>query len=482
MTIPNSFDLDAEHPTFIKFNDWWKEVGDAIEGESAIELATTDYLPKPGAMLFIADPTKQAAAYAAFQKRASYPEITAPTIRGLTGVIHSEPCKIELPKALEPLREVATVDGLNLESMIRRITRNVVGYGRTGIAVTADANGNPLLAVYNARSIQNWNDDLTVLVLDESGPELNEETLAWKDTNKKLLFLKQDGKVTAERYAQTDKNWTAESDDKGDSEIVFKKTGGANLDFIPFVFIDTNDLTPEPDEVPLLPLVRLAAKAYRQDANYQHTLYQASSPTHWVSGMGKDDPDAPQAQGGGIIWFLPDDMMKCGILEFTGASAVAQRQAIQDTLEAAVQAGARLFANNDAMQESGEARKIKYAAQTATLVGIALNVIAGVEKALKMAAVIAGASEDQVAVELNTDFIDSTLGAQEMTAIISATTAGLLSYQTGYEQLREGGRANAEREWEDEKTLIDEQEPAMGMEGRTVEGSQVNNGNQNQEE
>jgi hypothetical protein len=474
-----TFDLDAEHPSFAKFDDWWIEVDDAIEGESAIELATTDYLPKPGAMLFITDPTKQAAAYAAFQKRASYPEITAPTIRGLTGVIHTEPCKIELPKTLEYLRGNATIDGLTLESMIRRITRNVVGYGRTGIAVTADANGDPILAVYTARSIQNWNDNLTVLVLDESGPELNEETLTWKDAVKKLLFLKQDGAVTAERYTQTDKGWGS---DQEDGPVVFKKTGGQNLDFIPFVFIDTNDLTPEPDEVPLLPLVRLAAKAYRQDANYQHTLYQSSSPTHWISGMGKDDPEAPQALGGGIIWYLPDETMKCGILEFTGASAVAQRQAIQDTLEAAVQAGARLFANNDAVQESGEARKIKYAAQTATLVGIALNVVAGVEKALKMAAVIAGANEDEVQVRLNTDFIDSTLGAQEMTAIISAVTAGLLSYETGYEQMREGGRANTERDWEDEKALIEQQEPAMGMEGRGMLNPDQENTDQHQEE
>jgi len=166
---------------------------------------------------------------------------------------------------------------------------------------------------------------------------------------------------------------------------------------------------------------------------------------------------------------VPDSEMKADILEFTGESAKAQRQAIIDTMEAAVQAGARLFANNDAVQESGEARKIKYAAQTATLVGIALNVVAGVESALKMAAVMAGANEDEVSVQLNTDFIDSTLGAQEMTAIISAVTAGLLSYETGYEQLREGGRANIERDWEEEKELIDKQDPALGMEGRETE-------------
>ena len=182
--------------------------------------------------------------------------------------------------------------------------------------------------------------------------------------------------------------------------------------------------------------------------------------------MDPDYPNRPQAIGGGAIWFLPATDQKAQILEFTGASATAQRQAIQDTMQAAVQAGARLFSANDEQQESGEARKIKYAAQTATLVGIAQTSAAGLEKALKMCAVIVGANPDEVKVEISTEFIDSTIGAQEMTAIIQGVTGGLLSEQTGYELFQNGGRANPDRDWEEEKRLIDDQEPALGMIGR----------------
>lgn len=452
-----SLDLDAMHPSYAIFEPWYVEMEDAIVGQSAIVDADETYLPMPGGMKLM-QATAKAAAYSAYQIRASYPELVAPTIRGLTGVIHNTPVKPELPKALEPMIEKATVDGLTLESMLRRLTRNVLSYGRTGIAVTVDEKGQPLFAIYEALAIRNWSEDESLVVLDESGPVM-QDNLSWIDKEKRLIIELIDGKAVATRYDKSS-GWIA------DEPMEYSSTGGGTVDFLPFVFIDTNDLTPEPNEVPLLPLARLAAKAYRQDANYQQTLYLSANPTHVISGMEPDYENRPKAVGGGVIWFLPDSNQSASILEFTGASATAQRQAIQDTLQAAVQAGARLFATADEQQESGEARKIKYAAQTATLVGIALTVAAGAEKALKMAAKLVGANPDEVSIPISTEFIDSTIGAQEMTAIINGVTGGLLSNQTGYELFQNGGRANPDRLWEDEKKLIDEQGPALGMIGR----------------
>jgi hypothetical protein len=448
--------LDSVHPLYTTFSDWWEEMADAIEGQSAIIDAGETYLPQPGGMKFLSDPT---AAYAAYQARATYPEIVAPTVRGLSGVIHKEPVKFQLPKPLEPLIEKATVDGLTLESFARRLTRSVLSYGRLGAAVTIDDAGSPVFADYAALSVINWTDDESLVVLKEDGYEIN-ENLDWLAVEQRLLIRKSATGVEATRYTKTVGDWIAQE------PVLYNKTGGGAVDFLPFVFIDTNDLTPEPDEVPLLPLARLAAKMFRQDANYQQTLYLSANPQHVIVGMSPDDEYRPKATGGGVIWYLPDPQMRAEILEFTGASAGAQRQAIQDTLASAIQAGARLFASQDEQQESGEARKIKYAAQTATLTGIALTVAAGLEKLLRMAAVIAGANPEEVVVEIDTDFIDSKLAAQEIMAIIQAAASGIISDQTGYEQMQAGGRANPERTWEEEKELISQQGPALGMIGR----------------
>lgn len=465
-SITGGLDMDAKHPLFELFEPWYIEMQDAIIGKTAIEDADEDYLPMPGGMKIMKS-SQKTAAYSAYQKRASYPEIVAPTIRGLAGVIHKDPIKPELPSALEYMIEKATTDGLTLEAALMRITRNVLAMGRTGIAIAIDGIGNPLLAIYKANAIRNWAEDESLVVLDESGPVMK-ENFSWDDKEKRLIIELIDGKAIATTY---DKNsgWAP------GKSIKYSAKGGNSIDFLPFVFVDTNDLTPDPDEVPLLPLARLAAKAYRQDANYQQTLYLAANPTHVIIGMDPDYEYRPQAVGGGVIWYLPDTDQKAQILEFTGASAAAQRQAIQDTLQAAVQAGARLFATSDEQQESGEARKIKYAAQTATLVAIAKTAAAGLEKVLKMCAVIVGANPDEVVIPISTDFIDSTIGAQEMTAIIQSVTGGLISEQTGYELFQNGGRANPDRDWEDEKRLIDDQAPALGSIGREENVNAENN-------
>jgi len=460
-----TIDLDATHPSFDVFDPWYTEMQNALTGGSAIK-DDEDYLPKPGGMKLLAS-TEEAAAYKAFKTRASYPEIVQPTVRGLSGVIHSDPIVAELPSSLEYMIEKATTDGLTLEGAIRRITRNVLGFGRTGIAIAIDGEGLPRLAIYAARSIRNWKDDETLVVLDESGPEMKDD-LSWEDKIKRRVIEVVGGKAISTPYDNSSGTWVEEEpDENGKGGVTeYNKLGGKTIDFLPFVFIDSNDLTPEPDEVPLLPLARIAATAYRQDANYQQALTSSANPTYVVLKMESKDPNAPKAVGGNIIWFLPEEGQDAKILEYSGKCISDMRQAIQDTMQAAVQAGAKLFASSDEQQESGEARKIKYAAQTATITTIALTDVEGLEKALKMCAVIVGANPDDVNLTISTDFIDSTIGAQEMTAIIKSVTVGLLSEQSGYELFQDGGRANPDRKWEEEKKMIDEQGPALGLIGR----------------
>jgi hypothetical protein len=452
--------LDEQHPSYAKFLPYWSEMYDAIEGESRIKELGETYLPMPSGMKLMKD--KGEASYSAYMARATYPELVTPTIRGLLGVIHNSPLKVTLPDSMMGLVEVATVDGLTLEGMARRITKGVLSYGRQGIAVTFDSNNSPIFAIYDASSILNWNEAIGMVLLDETGYEMDAE-FKWEEVERRMLLSTENGVVTGESWKKIGGIWTLEE------AKPYRASGNGTTEF-PFVFIDCNDLTAEPDEVPLLPLSRLSLKAYRQDANYQQTLYLSSQPQHIIIGMSATDTERPMVVGGGAIWFLPDPQQKAEILEFTGSSATAQRQAIQDTLQMAIQSGARLFATNDEQQESGEARKIKYSAQTATLVSIAKTVASGIEKACKIAGMMMGVNPDDISIEIDTDFIDHSIGSDVMTAIVSSVTGGLLSEQTGYELFQKGGMANPDRTWEEEKDLIDQQEPALGTIGRASTG------------
>src|SRR5690606_8251943 len=125
------------------------------------------------------------AAYDAYKDRAEFPDLVALTVRGAVGTVLDQAAEIELPDALEPLRERATRDGLTLEALHRRIATELMTTGRYGVLPGIDETGNPYLAGYVAESIINWDVDgsqtADFLVLDETGQERDRNTNAWEE-------------------------------------------------------------------------------------------------------------------------------------------------------------------------------------------------------------------------------------------------------------------------------------------------------------
>lgn len=467
LSMPRHPDYDAWQPS-------WRLMRDAYDGEEAIKgqalvrreagekasrSSGEEYLPRPSGMQFAPDPK---AAYLAYKMRAVYPELVSPTVRGMAGVIHGKPTKFDLPSSLEAMRERATLDGMALDSLHRRTTREVLTVGRYGLLTDLPSSGGePYLAGYTAESIVNWDldDDLNLafLVLDESAYERSPGNGEWVWRRRWRTLEMVEGAYTVRVDRQT------ESGVERGKPMVPTMRGGGRLNFIPFTFVDTNDLTPEPDEIPLLPLARLAAAIYRGDADYRHALLLTSQPTPWVSGADPDNP--PQTIGSNAVWMLPQGA-QAGYLEFTGAALSAQRSAINDDLERAVQLGARLLADMTGQQESGEARRLRYANETATLTSIAQNVGAGLERALRYAARWIGAAEDQVVVTPDTDFMDQVLSPQDIDALVRSWQSGSLSRQTLFDNLQRGGIIAEDRTYEEEVAAIDSEGAGLGMIGR----------------
>ena len=453
--------VDEKHPQYTRFVRRWAEMRDHIAGTERIKERGEKYLPKPAAMRDPQDPKGERSAYNAYKTRAQYPEIVGPSIRSMSGVIHREKAGYEYPDALEYLRERATLDSATLEQLHRRISRELLGVGRCGLMVdTAEQGGDPYIALYQTEAIINWHETdqgVDMVVLDESDWEMNPETFAWTYVHWHRVLLLEDGQYVVRLYREGVQMT---------EDITPQRRGGGRLESLPFVFVDTNDLTPEPDEVPLYGLAQIAAGIYRVDADYRQALFLIAQPQRWVSGVKTEN--VPSAWGSNIVFVMEDPQAQAGILEFTGQGVGAQRQAMIDGFEQAAQFGARLY-DRTSGQESGEARKIRHGQETATLATIAQTGAAGLEQALGWCAEFMGANSDEVQVEVDTDFMDRTLGAQEMAAIIQAAGQGVISDQTAYEQMQAGGRADTERTWEEERELIEQ--GGLGMLGREGGGN-----------
>jgi hypothetical protein len=123
--------------------------------------------------------------------------------------------------------------------------------------------------------------------------------------------------------------------------------------------------------------------------------------------------------------------------------------------EAAVQAGARLFEQTAQGAESGEAKRLRYASESATLTSVAQNSALILERSLKNAAMIMGLPEEDIVVTPPKDLMDRTMSPQDFAALFGVYSQGGMSWQTYFENGQRGGIFSSERDADEEEQLLD---------------------------
>jgi hypothetical protein len=234
--------------------------------------------------------------------------------------------------------------------------------------------------------------------------------------------------------------------------------GGAALEMIPLTIGGAMDLDLTPDTPPLIGVARAAVAGYQLNALYRNALELGVSSTL----VGIDIQTPPTAIGPGVyIDIKSSDMNKSADLKYVtpeGLEIDALVTAMDREKSAAVQSGAQLFDNTPRTQESGEARRLRFSAETATLSSIVGASALILERTLKQAAIMTGANPDEVVVKPPQNLLEGKIDPQEMLALRQLWDGGALSYQTLYENLQRGGIASAERDAEAERAIIDDDE------------------------
>lgn len=430
-------DYKTKHPALTPERiDEYKLMRNAMDGESAVKRAGVLYLRKPGG--FSSQTDLGVAAYEAYKDRAQFPEILAPSVAAMVGIVHGQDIKIELPTAMEFLLEDADGDGLPLEAFHRRVTRAMLVIG--GDAILADAptgGGNPYLVEYSRDAVINWDDDF--FVLDECGMVRN--GFAWQQ-QEKYRVLSFDGGYVQEVY----------TDGVGPVDVPVTGKGGGRLPRIPFAVGSALDISPRIVPPPLIGVARAAKAIYQLSADYRHQLFWSGQET-----LVAINGDAPTAVGAGVVHSMMGAEGSTPDLKYVSPSCSgieAHKIAMEDNRTAAVQAGARLLEQSDQVQESGAARSLRFASETATLTSIAMASCGLLERALRNVAMILGLPEDQVVVTPPADLLDRTMTAAEAEALMRVWQGGGMAWDTFYTNLQRGGITSSDRTAEQEYALI----------------------------
>lgn len=468
--------INSKHPQYVEFSEDWQDCRDTYRGERVVKSRTTKHLPPTSGMVVdgMDLPTQPGyKAYQAYLTRASFPDLFKEAVEHFLGLMHARPPAIELPSALEPLRERATPNGDPIEHLLRRINEQQLVAGRVGIMMDLPRQPNPTdpmpyIALYRAENMINWDSGsvaqvdrpvLNLMVLDESEFRRN-ASFEWEQVEQyRVLVL---GDPTANEAAGIYRQGLFSAKDTltfNEAQLLTPSIRGRTLQRIPFEVINTKDIVTAPDDPPLLGLARLALTIYRGDADYRQNLFMQGQDTLVVIGGPRDDDEERRVGAGARI-----DLPIGGDAKYIGVNSQGlseQRQALENDRSEGSQKAGKLATSKAKTAESGDALQTRMAGQTATLTTIALAGAMGLERLLRTCAEWVGANPDEVKVTPNLEFTDSTFDTKNLVEIMTAKTMGApISRKSIHELMTD--RGFTQMEYEDELGEIESEEPLGG--------------------
>lgn len=428
--------ITSLHPDYKSWHPDWTLCNDFTDGQRSVKNKKHVYLPVPSGM--------DALDYKAYLERASFLNAMGRTVAGLSGAMTRVPAGESLSTAMSYLKEDCTGAGHTLQEFVRQSLKGVLTTARRGVFIDPD-NGFPSLPrliTYSEENITNWtlvNGNLTRVVLKsievmedpDDTYELVEVTVYQELYMREGAFHYRFWKP--ENIKATDPKYTPEPPKRP------VDTSGNAIKFIPFVFLSTTGVDATPNKPPLLDLCYINRSHYMNSADLEHGRHMVSLPTPWISGVNPEDYKKGLKIGATKAWILSNSDAKVGMLEFTGKGLGHLAGAIEEKQQQMALMGARLLQAPRKQVESPELARMANAGDASILMGIALAVGEGINKALAIAARLRGVSGAQT-ISMNTDFIDIKLEPKEMEMLLLYYQSGVYSEEEFLMQLTLGER------------------------------------------
>jgi hypothetical protein len=498
--------VETTHPAYDRIVTIWKKVRDVIEGEPAILHPDNvrSYLPpppgmQPGPEQSINDKlsNRLETRYDFYKTFADFPEITAPMVQGIMGLVHEKPPEYKLPDKLQYLAKKATGDGDSLEELWQLVTQELFYTGRIGLL--ADVQGGlglqgaqMHLCQYTAETIRNWRlsqkcegEQAQMVVLGEGGMQADPdddfkhiEVMQYRELRlvageywARVWQKVEDGKVEPVVTPDTNpQGWTR-------PEIF-----GRGFDRIPLTVINATDIGFQYGPVPAWPMAKRALAIFRKSADANRSLYIKGDPQAWVTGVAEDD--IPTEIGGSSIWGLPDSEAKVGYLDIDGQGIPLQLKAIDSEYSRFYGEAGHLLESASKGAEAAEALRIRQGMKQVSVKALVKNAGAGLQESLRMIGRLSGMSDNEVeeiTFDPNVNFTEGQMGYQELLFLMQAKDLAIrngvpLSNETIHAQMRKRQLTHLTYEQELDGSTSDI-DTAFGLIGRLAETEDVSDNN-----
>ncbi len=468
--------VNSTHPDYDANLSAWSRARDVIAGEDAVKAAAVRYLPR------LDSQTDEE--YAAYKERASFFNASARTAEGYVGLIFRRPPFVKTPEGKSALGNSlaefvndADMLGTPLVSYAKNVVNEVISVGRAGSLIDweGDIENRVYASLYSVEQILNWRVERingrnipTMVVLYEgtgapgAGKQEDQFVTVTKEQIRVLKLVP--GEVAPESkkrpYSCVVEIWEREEKksrkEKNDWKLVETRIPlrlGKPLPLIPFIFHGSRHSQPAVDKLPLGDIISVNLDHYRLDADYKHGIHFTALPTAWVSGF---DKASNLRIGSSTAWVTETAGATAGYLEFTGHGLITFERAMDRDERLLAVLGSRLLEGQKKVGETAQAIELRQSGENSILGNIAVNVSASLTQILRWAYWWNSTEEspddvtkEAVSIELNTDFSNKGLSAQEIQSIVAAWEAGAISRETRLDLFRRGevlpeGRTNEE--------------------------------------
>lgn len=419
--------VDSTHPEYDKHKARWAVTRSVVDSDAKKYIKDVD--------------VKDKERNCRYREDAILTNFTARTKNALVGSVFRKEAEVQLPLAIEYLIEDATGLNISLDQLAQQCVGEVLETGRYGLLVDypeaeegltqAQVRALNLAAkiyTYKAENIINWNVNilngqayLDMVVLKECGKKLAEDGFEWVESINYRVLKMIDG-----IYTQMLFNERLELI----STVEPRQSNGAKWNTIPFVFLGADNNDAEVDNAPLYDLALLNIGHLKNSADYEESVHITGQPTLFISSAySVEEFVAANPDGIKIGARAGHNLGEGGNANMLQAmpNQLAD-EAMKRKEQQAIMIGARLIQPQSGI-ETAEAARIRYASENSVLSIVVDNVSDGLELAIRYCAVFMGANPAEVVYELNREFYDSTISAQDVMAAVQLYNTGTLPQQ-----------------------------------------------------
>lgn len=449
----------------------WKLVASVVQGERAVK--SSGYLPY---LNEFDDSDENKDRNKKYAERAVFYNATRRTLQGLNGAVFKKWPTLTTTTGLQYLEDNADGCGVSIYQQAQHTLAQVLSKGRFALLVDYPRTEKVVtLAEQSQQNIQaniqgidsdnviNWRIEksggihrLTLVVIEENYTETTADGFGIESETQYRVLLLREGIYTVDIWRDIDGQW----------QIVETQTpvngSGQPWQIIPFIFIGAQSNSADIDDAPLLDLARLNIAHFRNSADYEDSVFYVGQAQPFMSGMTVELYSELKKDGVYVGSREAIPLPEGGTFGFAQPAPNSLVKEAMDQKESQMVAlGARLIEKGQAVKTATEAQS-ENEAQHSVLSLVASNVSEAYTQALQWCGEFMNASGEHE-FTLNQDFIEHTLDAPMLDALIRAWQSGRLPSGDLWARFRRDGLIDPEKTDEDIQEELNNDPSGLGL-------------------